>query len=239
MPSCALPMPQKNGGNAIGTLVNPAPTFRQTSAVGMLPSQKAPLSYRHGDDYDLRDSTYMEPLPVPALNTAARPCYLPTTVPRLSSMRNCEHPAYQSVGHKLRRFAGALAIFSREHHVEDGLREIAREALDEAVDYANKPSTEAQVQRSKRVGTPEGVGRLVMTFCHVRRNHTPAAYEWLCRASLVRSLTSLLFAVGVRARTSLYARRFVAGWHGDPTLALPVLPDECGILLDSFREASW
>jgi hypothetical protein len=122
-----------------------------------------------------------------------------------------------------------------EHRFNDGLREATREALEEAVDYANLPGTEAQVKRSQRKGTPAPIGRLVMTLCHAQRNHTPAVYEWLHRASYTRDLTSLLFAMGVRARTSVYARGFVSGWRGDPTLALPVLPAGCGELLDRFR----
>jgi hypothetical protein len=122
-----------------------------------------------------------------------------------------------------------------QHGFKDGLREVVREALEEAVDYANLPATEAQVQCSKRKGTPAPIGRLIMTMCHAQRHHTPAVYEWLHRAAFIRDLTSLLFAMGVRARTSIYAKGFVAKWGGDPSVALAVLPGECGELLDGFR----
>jgi hypothetical protein len=121
------------------------------------------------------------------------------------------------------------------HEFGDGLREVAREALDEVVDYANKSATVTQVKQSKSRRLTEASGRMLMALCHAQHNHTPAVYEWLCRGSYVRDLASLLFAMGVRAVRSLYARGFIAEWRTDPDRLMALLPDECGTLIAGFR----
>jgi hypothetical protein len=123
-----------------------------------------------------------------------------------------------------------------EHPFNDGLREAAREALAEAVDFGNEPGTVAQAKRQNSEPLSEPLSRLFMAIYYVQRNHTPAVYEWLCRHSFTRDLTSLLFAMGVRALTDLYAQRLVAEWLASPDLVWALLPEECRALIASLRE---
>ena len=123
-----------------------------------------------------------------------------------------------------------------EHPFNDGLREATRESLAEAVDFANEPGTLAQAKMHQGEVLTEALGRLFMAMCHAQRAHTPAVYEWLCRHSFTRDLTSLLFAMGVRAHTDPYAHGLVAEYLAIPGLVWAVMPEECRALIASFRE---
>jgi hypothetical protein len=76
--------------------------------------------------------------------------------------------------------------------------------------------------------------RLFMAITHAQRYHTPPVFEWLHRHSFTRDLTSLLFAMGVRAFTDPYAHELVSEWLANPGLALTLLPEDCVVLIASF-----
>ncbi len=115
------------------------------------------------------------------------------------------------------------------------MREAAREALEEAVDFANEPGARALAASHKNVLT-EALSRLFMAVDYAQRYHTTGVFEWLCRDSFQRDLTSLIFALGVRACTDPYAKSLVSDWLANPGLLWAVLPDGCRALVAEFHE---
>jgi len=123
-----------------------------------------------------------------------------------------------------------------EHDFKDGLREAAREALEEAIDFANDPGTMAEAEKHDSEILTRPFSRLFMAIANASRHHTPAVFEWLIRESMTRDLTSMLFAMGVRAHSDPYSKPLVTEWLANPGSALALLPTECAALIGSFAE---
>jgi len=120
------------------------------------------------------------------------------------------------------------------HDVDDGLLDIAREALECAVDFANEPGTIEQARQSATDALPEAYQRLYMGVFHMSISHTSGVYEWLHRADFMRDLTSLLFAMGVRSLNDPYAKHLVLPCIESCQHLNEWLPDPAKALLHEF-----
>jgi hypothetical protein len=123
-----------------------------------------------------------------------------------------------------------------QHDFDDGLREAARESLEEAIDFASEPGTIAEAERHDSEIMTQPFSRLFMAISYASRQHTPAVYEWLTREAFTRDLTSMLFAMGVRAFTDPYSQTLVKEWSSNPGTALTLLPPPCAALIASFAK---
>jgi hypothetical protein len=98
-----------------------------------------------------------------------------------------------------------------EHLLRDGLSEAARQNLENAVDFALSDETGAVANES--VSLPPALSRLFMGIGYAQRTHSADVYEWLHsrgRAHFQNQLLRLLFAMGVRAATDVYARQILS-----------------------------
>lgn len=98
-----------------------------------------------------------------------------------------------------------------EHGLKDGLLEATRQNLENAVDFALAAETGAVAKETAAL-SPE-VSRLFMGIGYAQRSHTADVYEWLHlrgRGWFQNQLLRLLFGMGVRAATDVYARRLLS-----------------------------
>ena len=133
----------------------------------------------------------------------------------------------------------AMGYFERHqqlpvHDYDDGLRAAAREALEDAVDFANEPGTREQVRLHSNPLMPETQQLLFMAIYHTSICNTSAVYEWLHRHSYQRDLTSMLFAMGVRSLNDPYAKNLVYPWISECGHVNEWMPDEGKAQLHDF-----
>jgi hypothetical protein len=106
--------------------------------------------------------------------------------------------------------AGARAQ-PAEHVLKDGLPEASRQNLESAVDFAL--TEEAGMVANDSVALPPALSRLFMGIGYAQRTHSADVYEWLHsrgRSRFQDQLLRLLFAMGVRAATDIYARQLLS-----------------------------
>ncbi len=122
-----------------------------------------------------------------------------------------------------------------EHAPADGLRDAARDALQEAVDFAFREET-GEVAAREWPTEELAVARLYMGVGYAQKHHSADVFEWLHETgALQNSLLRLLFGMGVRAATDLYARQLVVPLlrHG-ATLGAEKFGSEVVALVESF-----
>jgi hypothetical protein len=98
-----------------------------------------------------------------------------------------------------------------EHDLKDGLIEVSRQNLENAVDFAL--SAEVSGVAKESFALPPELSRLFMGIGYAQRSHPADVYEWLHlrgRSGFQNQLLRLLFAMGVRAATDVYARRLLS-----------------------------
>jgi hypothetical protein len=98
-----------------------------------------------------------------------------------------------------------------EHVLKDGLPEVSRQSLENAVDFALTEGAGAIAKDS--VALPPTLSRLFMGIGYAQRTHSADVFEWLHSRGRVHfqdQLLRLLFAMGVRAATDIYARQLIS-----------------------------
>lgn len=98
-----------------------------------------------------------------------------------------------------------------EHSLKDGLIEASRQNLENAVDFALADETKAVAKDS--VALPLDLSRLFMGIGYAQRTHSADVFEWLHsrgRGGMQNQLLRLLFAMGVRAASDVYARQLLS-----------------------------
>jgi len=98
-----------------------------------------------------------------------------------------------------------------EHVWKDGLPEVSRQSLENAVDFALTEG--ARVIANDSVALPPPLSRLFMGIGYAQRTHSADVYEWLHsrgRGHFQDQLLRLLFAMGARAATDIYARQLIS-----------------------------
>jgi hypothetical protein len=124
------------------------------------------------------------------------------------------------------------------HEPNDGLPDMARQALEDAIDFAMLDETlETARNMQELVGDP-AFSCLYMGVGYSQQYHSPDVYEWLAHVNYgdyQDNLIRLLFAMGVRTASDIYAREILSNLD-DPNTLLgpPALANEIHEIVNSF-----